>query len=567
MKKYLLFCLLLSLSLQDFAAPAYAFRVTFKDKNGTLTFADSLLYLSPTALLRRSKQGIALDSSDLPVVQHYVDTALQTANAVKLHNRSKWFNQIVLITFDSSKVNDLMALPMVQSVKLVARYANGVFKTEEISARSKAKFPEVTDDFAHKKTRGSSAWYGQAFQQIDMLQGDCLHDAGFKGQGMKIGVIDVNFRRTDSCRAFDTLRMQNRVKDVYNFVKDTPYVYSMAIASDHGMNVLGCMAAKWDSNYVGTAPYGDFYLYISEDIGSEYPIEEDNWLSAAERCDSIGIDIVNSSLGYNIFDAPFGSSSYTYGDFDGKTSLIVKAANKLVSKGVYVVNAQGNEGASPWHYMLTPADGDSVYSVGSVDGALAWANSGYGPNALGVVKPDGCAMGKAAALIGGNCLVGAANGSSFASPILCGGIACLWQASPNLKNWELRQLVKMVSSKYANIVNGTDSTTINTLGYGIPNLCSAYNILLGTSDIKQIDYTFALYPNPTQGAFVLKSFDLTGAAFSFRILDLTGKMIFESGHINNGEQRCDALVNAAPGEYIIQISTAKKNYSTKIVKH
>lgn len=565
MKKIVLLSIILLLAYQDYAAPAFAFRVTFKDKNGTLTFADSLQFLSATAMQRRSKQGIGLDSTDLPLVQHYIDTAMTTANAVKLHNKSKWFNQIVLITYDSSKVADLQALPMVQSVKLVARYANGIFKTEEISERSMAKFPKP-EPADYKKTRGNSSFYNLAFQQIDMLQGDCLHDAGFMGQGMKIAVIDVNFRRTDSCSAYDTLLMQNRVKDVYNFVKDTPFVYSMAIPSDHGMNVLGCMAAKWDSTYVGTAPYGDFYLYITEDIGSEFPIEEDNWLSAAERIDSIGIDIINSSLGYNIYDAPLNGSSYTYANMDGKTSLIVKAANMAVAKGIFVVNAQGNEGASPWHYMLTPADGDSVYSVGSVDGSGVWATSGYGPNALGVVKPDGCALGKAAGLIGGNCLVGFANGSSFASPIMCGAIACLWQASPNLTNWQLRQLVKMVSSKYTNIVNGTDSSTINTLGYGIPNFCSAYNILLGTSDIQNIEYTFALYPNPTQGEFDVKSFDNSITNFSYLIYDITGKVVYKSKQLYQAGFHCDALKNAASGEYILLISTTNKIYSTKVIK-
>lgn len=565
MKKYLLCSFLLLLSLQDFAAPAYAFRVTFKNKNGTLTFADSLQYLSSSAMLRRNKQGIGLDSTDLPLVQHYIDTAMSTANAVKLHNKSKWLNQIVLITFDSSKITALQALPMVQSVKLVARYANGVFKADPVSVQSMAKFPEVMPLDA-KKTRGNSAYYGLAFQQIDMLQGDCLHDAGFMGQGMKIAVIDVNFRRTDSCRAYDTLLMQNRVKDVYNFVKDTAFVYSMAIPTDHGMNVLGCMAAKWDSTYIGTAPYADYYLYISEDIGSEFPIEEDNWLSAAERADSIGVDMINSSLGYNNYDAPLNASSYTYSDLDGNTSLIVKAANLAVAKGIFVVNAQGNEGASPWHYMLTPADGDSVYSVGSVDGSGNWASSGYGPNALGKVKPDGCAMGKGTSLIGGNCLVGISNGSSFASPILCGAIACLWQASPNLSNWQLRQLVKMVSSQCTGIINGTDSSTINTLGYGIPNLCNAYNLLLGTGDIQQIDYTFAVYPNPTQGEFVVKSFDENVSNFSYLLYDMTGKLFYKSNQLYQSSFHSDVLKNAASGTYVLLISTANKVYSTKIIK-
>ena len=565
MKNYFLLLLLIVVSYQDFAAPAFAYRVTFKDKNGTLTFADSLQFLSPASLLRRSKQGIGLDSSDLPLVQHYIDTAMLTANAVKLHNKSKWFNQIVLITFDSTKVGALQALPMVQSVKLVARYANGIFKSEQISESSMTKFPKV-EPLDEKKTRGSSAFYGLAFQQIDMLQGDCLHDAGFMGQGMKIAVLDVNFRRTDSCRAYDTLLLQNRVKDVYNFVKDTAFVYSMAIPSDHGMNVMGCMAAKLDSTYVGTAPYGDFYLYITEDIGSEFPIEEDNWLSAVERCDSIGIDIVNSSLGYNKYDAPLSGSSYTYADMDGKTSLIVKAANMSVAKGIFLVNAQGNEGAGPWHYMLTPADGDSVYSVGSVDGSGNWANSGYGPNSLGVLKPDGVALGKGTSLIGGNCQVGISNGSSFASPIMCGAIACLWQASPSLTTWQLRQLIKMVSSKYTNIING-DSTTATTLGYGVPNFCNAYNILLGTSDIQNIDYRFALYPNPNNGEFHVKSFDNSISNFSYLIYDLTGKIIFKSNAIYNSEFHCDALKKAASGEYILWISTPNKAFTTKIIKH
>lgn len=557
MKKYILILAILFISIQDFAAPAYALRISFKNKNGTLTYSDSLSYLSLSAMQRRSRQGIMLDSTDLPVVQHYIDTAMSVSNAVKLHNVSKWFNQIVVITFDTSTIAALQALPMVNTVKMVAVYPLGNFKKENISEKSMAKFPEVKP-IETKKTRGNSVFYGQAFQQIDMLQGDCLHDMGFMGQNMKIAVLDVNFRRTDSCHAYDTLLMQNRVKQVHNFVKDTDYVYSMAIPTDHGMNVLGCMASKTDSVYVGTAPYADFYLYITEDIGSEFPIEEDNWLSAAERADSAGVDMLNSSLGYNTFDAPLASSSYTYINMDGKTSLIVKAANMAVAKGIFVVNAQGNEGLSPWHYMLTPADGDSVYSVGSVDGSGAWANSGYGPNALGVIKPDGCALGKAAILIGGDCLPGASNGSSFASPIMCGAIACLWQASPNLKTWELRNLIRMVSDRYSN--------PNNTHGYGIPNLCNAYNILLGTSEIQQLDYRMAVFPNPTTGSFTIKSYDNAIENFAYSIYDMQGKLIYKSKQLYQHVAESNVLQQVASGQYILLISNANTYFTTKITK-
>jgi hypothetical protein len=230
------------------------------------------------------------------------------------------------------------------------------------------------------------------------MQGDFLHDLGYKGQGMDIAVFDVNFRFTNTCPAYDSLNADNRVKDVYNFARDTPYVYATTIPNEHGMNVLGCMAANIPGTYVGTAPLANFYLYITEDWLSEQPIEEDNWLSAAERADSVGVYVINSSLGYNTYpDLP--SAAYTYNDLDGNTCLISKAANKAVSKGMFVVNAEGNEGAAAWHYMLPPADADSVYSVGTVDGSGNWGNSGYGPTFDGRTKPDGCAMGKGAMLI------------------------------------------------------------------------------------------------------------------------------------------------------------------------
>jgi hypothetical protein len=260
--------------------------------------------------MRRAKQNIMLDSSDLPVVKSYIDSVVVKSNAVMLHNVSKWFNQVVVITYDSLKGANCSSLPMVESVKLIARYNNGIFKNSQIND---SKFDnEVVNS---NKTTGTSAYYGLTFQQVNMLGLDCLHDLGYRGEDMDIAVFDVNFRYTDVCSAFDSLRLQNRIKDVYNFVKDTNYVFSQAINNDHGMNVLGCMASLIPSVNIGTSPYGNYYLYNTEDNYSEQPIEEDNWLSAAERADSIGVYLVNSSLGYNNFDAPFtNTSSYKYAD-------------------------------------------------------------------------------------------------------------------------------------------------------------------------------------------------------------------------------------------------------------
>jgi len=551
MKFLFVFLFVFQAVLESSAAPAYAFRVRFTDKNGTLTFADSLQFLSPKALERRWKQSILLDSTDLPVVQSYIDTVMSVSNAARLHSVSKWFNQIVIITFDSSKVNDIAALPMVDTVLLVARFNNGNFKTNS----SLEKFPEV-QPFAGKTT-GNSAYYGLSFQQVDMLDADCLHDLGFKGQDMDVAVFDVNFRFANTCAAYDSLQQQSRVKDVYNFARDTAYVYSTAIPSSHGMNVLGCMAANIPGTYVGTAPNANYFLYITEDVLVEAPIEEDNWLMAAERADSLGVYLINSSLGYNTYDAPLGSRSYTYNHMNGHTSLIAQAANKAVSKGIFVVNAQGNEGLSAWHYMLTPADGDSVYSVGSVDGSGLWAGSGYGPTVDGRVKPDGVAMGKATMLIGDNCSTGAANGSSFAAPTLCGAVACLWQALPHLKNWQLRNLIRMASDRYAN--------PNNTHGYGIPNFCTAYQIALGTSEVQALDYTFAVYPNPVQDAFTVKAYQL-GQPFSFSLYDLQGRLVYRSQQLEQSEVYCDALKQQPAGEYVLLISSLNKLYSGKVLK-
>lgn len=538
------------------AAPSYAFRIKFKDKNGTLTFSDSLQFLSQKALDRRTQQGIMLDSSDLPVVKVYIDSVVAKSNAVKLHNVSKWFNQVVIITNDSLKGWSCATLPMVEKVTLVARYPNGVYKT----APETLDLKYGNDGEPSNKTTGSSAYYGLAFQQIDMLEADCLHDLGFKGEGMDIAVFDVNFRRVDSCTIFDSIRLENRIKHVHDFVKDTNYVYSSAINNGHGTNVLSCMAGNNPGQFVGTAPKANYFLYMTEENSFEQPIEMDNWLSAAEFSDSIGVKMINSSLGYNNFDVTFSSQSFVYADLTGNKTLITQALNKLASKGVLVVQAQGNEGAGAWHYMLAPADADSSFSVGSVDGSGIWGGSGYGPNFSGTIKPEGCALGKGTLIAGstGNCALNSSNGSSFASPIMCGAIACLWQALPNKTSWEIRQLVKMSSNQYAN--------PNNTIGYGVPNFCNAYNIALGTSDIKNIDYYFALYPNPTLGEFTVRCFDNNIYEFYYSVYDLQGKCVFKDNQKHTNSFQSSALKNVPVGEYILLITTREKTFSTKIIK-
>lgn len=549
-----LVALFLFANINAHAAPAYAYRVTFKDKNGTLSFADSLQFLSQKALQRRAFQGIPLDSTDLPVVQAYIDTVMQTSNALRLHTVSKWFNQVVIICSDSMKRVALEALPMVANVKLVARFGNGVFKPNPDSK----KFPEVEPGTALNKTTGNSAYYGLSYQQVDLIQADCLHDLGFRGDSMDIAVFDINFRYTNTCIAFDSLRQQQRIKDVYNFCRDTAWVFNPSIPSSHGMNVLGCMAANWPGTYVGTAPTANYFLYITEDNLVEQPIEEDNWLAAAERSDSAGVYIINSSLGYNQFDNVLSSNNYTYADMNGQVSLIARAANKAVSKGIFVVNAQGNEGFSAWHYLLTPADGDSVYAVGMVDGSGIWGGSGYGPTSDGQIKPDGMALGKGAGLIGDNCQVGFANGSSFASPIMSGAIACLWQANPTLPVWKLRNIIRMSSDRYNNVNN--------THGFGIPNFCTAYGIATGTSEVLSIDHRYAIFPNPSSSSFTIKAYEGADPMYAVRMYDATGRLVFSDASQSSRMRTIQNLEQLTPGTYTVILSTATRQFSTRWMK-
>lgn len=553
MKKIILIIAVSFFAVGVQAQMGYAFRVNFADKNGGLTIADSIQFLSQKSLDRRSKQGILVDNSDIPVVQVYIDSAMSKSNAVKLHNRSRWFNQIVVITYDSNKINDVLALPYVTSVKLVAQYTNYSPKTGGAIGLSAEKFPKVEP--ISRKTTGDPAYYGDTYQQININNGDYLHDQGLRGQGMTIAILDAGFKHTDTHTQFDSLRNDGRLLYTYNFVDDT--TYNMVTSNDHGTNVTGLIIGMDPGSYIGSAPKANIYQLMTEDIFTEQPIEEDNWLSGAEWADSAGADIINGSLGYNQYSSPH--TSYTWsGDFDGNTTLIARAGNMAVSKGIFTCVAQGNSGASAWHYMLTPADADSVYSVGSVDGSGAWASSGYGPNADSQIKPNGMAMGKAVSLIGANGQIGVSNGSSFASPLIAGMVACLWQGFPTYTESQIRHLVMQVSDRYSN--------PDNTHGFGIPNFKLAYNLATGIDDFENNNPAdFKVYPNPTSGSFSIRV-KQNFLPYDFEMYDMNGRKVAELKNINSFIYGNQQLQNLNTGTYFIKLTSKKGEVSTTMIK-
>jgi serine protease AprX len=544
MKKFfVVICILIYNNVN--AGPTYGYRVSFTDKIGGLSITDASLFLTPASIARRVKFNIPIEVSDIPVVSSYINTVMSTSNAHRLHNVSKWFNQIVVLTDDTSNMVSVRTLPFVSSVKLVAHYPGGWNFTGASNPISTNKISKLQSE---KVTRGSELFYGHSYKQIHLMNADYLHDIGFKGENMNIAVIDMGFYKMDSLTALLTMRALGHLKDTWNFVRDTSNVYKVNIFNiSHGTDALSTMACNSPGYYVGTAPFANYYTYMSEDLLFESPIEEDNWVSAAERADSLGVQIINTSLGYTQFDADFAGDSYAYTNLDGKTTLIARANNVAVKKGIFCVASNGNSGANAWKYLLSPADGDSVYSVGFVDSSGNYnfaIGSSFGPSADGQVKPDGLSIGSKVAVMGNNDSVGYTGGSSFAGPTLCGAIACLMQALPDLPVHQIRKLVHQSSSRY--------STPSDSMGYGIPNFKIAYlaGVSLSNKDLVMgDDQNFILYPNPSNDYFQIST---EGKSFmDIKIMDVMGKIVIEKNRVAVNSPI--AIQFLSQGLYAIQI--------------
>jgi subtilisin family serine protease len=409
--------------------------ITLRDKHHTSTQPA----LSPKALERRYRQHIATDSTDFPVSPAYLDSIAAIGNVSILYT-SRWFNQVILSTSDASTLQMIQALPF-------------VIHTQSEGRQSGAR-------------KAADGTYGNAAPQINLHNGQFLHDHNYKGQNMLIAILDGGFPTVDDNDAFRYLRNNNRIAVTWDFVGAVPNVYNY---SAHGTQCLSAMAAYLPGEMVGTAPEAGYLLLRTEESSWEKPIEENNWAAAAEYADSAGADIISSSVGYNTFDDP--AYNHTYAELDGNTTLIARAASMAASKGMLVVCAAGNEGTTDWHTLLTPADADHVLTVGAVSNErIIAAFSSRGPTADGRIKPDVVSYGVGTQLIGTNGEVMTGSGTSFATPIIAGLAACLWQAFPNATNLQVLNAIKASSDRY--------SHPDNDYGYGIPDFKTAFDILL-----------------------------------------------------------------------------------------
>jgi len=533
MNKFLSFCFLVICS--SFAAQTELVFVYFNDKpNKAAFYANPLSELTQKSLNRRTNLGIALNDQDAPIEQSYIQSIQNLG--IPVTDYSKWLNGVA-VTVNQAQVNLIKTLPFVSSVQSFAKNSS---LTVKIQNQNKWENFEKTNNIS------TIFNYGSGLEQIDQINLKPLHLAGYTGTGVTIAVIDTGFPWVDTGSAFSRLWTNNQIKGGYDFATKSTNIYNPAL-NNHGSVVLGAIGGYLQNSFVGSAPDADFYLYRSEDTTVEIPEEEMYWIEAAEEADRKGVDLITSSLGYSVFDDP--KYSYSYANMNGTTSFIARGAEIAVNKGIFVLIAAGNSGEQPWHYITTPADNAKVFSIGSVDSAnLSSSFSSYGPNSTGAIKPDAAARGTNSTTVNNGSLI-TVSGTSIATPIAAGGVACLIQAFSTMNRDLMRNKLRETASLYP---SHTDQ-----MGYGILNFGSFFNSVLNTSEIAKKN-AVAIFPNPVKNILSIAS---ENEVISIEVYDNLGRLITK---VSN--QKSVQVEHFAKGVYYLKIQTKDKVYYKKFIK-
>lgn len=542
------FCVFTSLFSQN--TPLY--RIILKDKGTSQFQIDKPQdYLSPKAILRRTNQGIAIDSTDLPIDSLYLSQIEDRGGIIR--SKSKWVKTVVVACVDSSVVEDIGSLPFVEDIVLVWLNKSGIaedyyFELAEDAQQDTEQDKGIIPFDSATDIPKDINYYGTAFHQINMLQGHYLHEAGFRGEGMTVAIIDGGFGGVDKISQLS----KDRILGVKNFthIRKHPYNWD----NSHGTHVLSTMLANAPGEIVGTAPNANYYLLSTEVTDDEFPVEEDYWIAAIEYADSIGVDVCNTSLGYTSFDIP--QMNHQTAELDGHTVLISRAAGMAAQKGMLLFNAAGNEGNKLWKKISFPADAKNIVTVGSVDAqGIVSSFSSRGMSADGRVKPNLMAQGTRAAYIDRNGGLTFGNGTSIASPILAGMGACIWQALPNLTNMEIIDLLHKSASQW----QYADST----YGYGIPNIYAAYSseVPTGLSMIDK-DLSKVLFFDTVSNLLYIKlnAEDLLRARCT--IYNTLGRIVLD-------DSQFDAAINLSflsRGIYLVSLRVGAERVVVKIAK-
>lgn len=468
------------------------YMVFFTDKANTPhSISSPLTFLAQKAIDRRTTQNISITAEDLPVTPAYVQSIRDAG--VKVLYKTKWFNA-VLVECTESDANNLTSLPFVNSFEKVAP---GGLPPVNGRIKSSSKFNSTSSTTATTDV------------QVSMLGMDKMHSDGLRGEGMLIAVMDSGFPGADTISYFKHVFSDGRFNG--NASQDFVHGVSNVFNHDsHGTNTWSTISGYKQGIFEGGAYKASFVLFITEDASTEYRVEEYNWLFAAERADSVGVDVISTSLGYSTFDDATMNYSYA-NDMDGETTVITRASKIAASKGMAVVVSAGNEGNKPWHYITAPADASEVLAVGAVTASGTKSNfSSFGPSAIGRFKPDVAAMGSFVSIVNKNGSLGTGNGTSFAAPLMASFVTCYWQ---KLRDLPVQTLLDTVRRR-GNQFNNPD----NNLGFGIPTYYD--NI----TAVEPVNETFVkVYPNPSSGEIILEFTGTKDADFEASLVDIKGE--------------------------------------------
>lgn len=513
--------------------------VYFNDKPSSATFlANPLTMLTQRSLDRRTAQNIALDITDVPVEQSYI-TQISAVPGITVMAKSKWLNALH-IRGTQTNIQALTALSFVNHVTFANHSLNPggriVQNSNKIQAVNKQYDVEVTYN------------YGGSQNQIEMLNGHLLHQQNFTGQGKIIAVLDSGFTGVDTAAPFQNLMTNNQILGGYNFPDQNSNYF---FRHNHGTNVLSTMGGFVDGQLVGTAPNAQYYLFITEDINSENPVEESYWVEGAELADYYGADVINSSLGY--FDYDVAAYSHQYNDMIGNKTFASRGANMAFNKGIVVVISAGNSGATANPHIGTPADAIGALTIGAVNSLETYASfSSIGPSFDGRVKPDVCAKGAGTTVASPTGTIYTSNGTSFSSPVMAGMVATFWSAVPNLTAQQVVNFIKQSADNY--------NAPTNQKGYGIPDFQLALANALNLEIIKT-NQSFLVYPNPAENqiTFQLEN-NQKGIVYFY---DVLGQKIVEK-EISENNNVID-IQNLSKGVYYYNFESDRV-FKGKIIK-
>ncbi|SDS81743.1 Por secretion system C-terminal sorting domain-containing protein [Winogradskyella sediminis] len=530
----ILFLLVLTTSFAQEDAWIY-----FTDKpNVEVAIANPLSILTQKAIDRKQNHNIAIDERDVPVNEAYV-TDIKSQTGIVVMAKSKWFNA-VHIRGTEDAINALGNLTFVDRIDFANQNLNTSLRSASVF--NKTEIEESTVAFT----------YGDTQNQVEMINADELHLSDFTGEGMTIAVMDAGFPNVNTMDAFQRLRENGGLKGGYDFVDRTTAVYDFA-DNNHGTKVLSTMAGFIANEFVGTAPDASYYVFRTEDSGSENPVEESYWVEAAERADSLGVDMINTSLGYQTYDNP--NYNYTPADMNGQTTYITKGASIAAEKGILVVVSAGNSGATDWQTVGAPADSPHVLSIGGVnaDGDYVSFSSQGSAAQIGYQKPDVVARAGLTFVIDDNNAIVQNNGTSFSAPILCGGIAALWEAIPEASPTEVMNYVRQSASQYMN--------PDNFLGYGIPDLNVAQSLaVIGhNQELK----AFKIYPNPVTTNLNIEA-PIGINQMEVSVYNQIGQRILSQSIFENSNHL--DVSGLASGVYVIELSSTRISKTFKFIK-